>query len=260
MRDDAAYEDALLRAAIDNYSHAYRANSGHYYYSGINALTLMHLARHLKKDARYDHDIATMAGAVRYAAECEPDPNQLFWSRMTLGDLEVLVGTADTVKDAYKEAIARNDKDWFALNSSRAQLQLLQDLGFRPETVAAGIATFDRALGRLTKPEDRWEPRQVLLFSGHRFDAPDRKTPRFPAVKEAAAAQAIEGALERLAPATMISRSAKPRWAATCCSSKHARSAPCVAGCCCPLTSRNSSKNRSRPRLAATNGAIAFTP
>jgi tetratricopeptide (TPR) repeat protein len=200
MRDDAAYEDALLRAAIDNYSHAYRANSGHYYYyySGINALTLMHLARHLTKDARYDRDLATMAGAVRYAAECEPDPNQLFWSRMTLGDLEVLVGTADTVKDAYKEAIARNDKDWFALNSSRARLQLLQDLGFRPETVAAGIATFDRALGRLTKPEDRWEPRQVMLFSGHRVDAPDRKTPRFPAVKEAAAAQAIGGALERL--------------------------------------------------------------
>jgi tetratricopeptide (TPR) repeat protein len=197
MRDDAAYEDALLRAAIDNYSHAYRANSGHYY-SGINTLTLMHLARHLTKDARYDRDIATMAGAVRYAAECEPDPNQLFWSKMTLGDLEVLVGTADTVKEAYKEAIARNDKDWFALNSSRAQLQLLQDLGFRPETVAAGIATFDRALGRLTKPEDRWEPRQVLLFSGHRVDAPDRKTPRFPADKAAAATQAIEEALERL--------------------------------------------------------------
>ena len=93
----------------------------------------------------------------------------------------MLVGTPDTVKDAYKEAIAKNEKDWFALNSSRAQLQLLQDLGFRPETVAAGIATFDRALGRLTKPEDRWEPRQVLLFSGHMVDAPDRKTPRFPA-------------------------------------------------------------------------------
>ena len=75
---------------------------------------------------------------------------------------------------------------------------LLQDLGFRPETVAAGIATFDRALGRLTKPEDRWEPRQVLLFSGHRVDAPDRETPRFPADKEDVAAQAIEGALERL--------------------------------------------------------------
>jgi tetratricopeptide (TPR) repeat protein len=197
MREDAAYEDALLRAAIDSYLQAYRANPGHYY-SGVNALTLVHLARHLTSDTRYDRDIATMAGAVRYAAECEPDPNQLFWSKTTLGDLEVLVGTPDTVKAAYKEAIAKNEKDWFALNSSRAQLQLLQDLGFRPDTVAAGIATFDRALGRLTKPEDRWEPRQVVLFSGHMVDLPDRKTPRFPADKEAAAAQSIGGALDRL--------------------------------------------------------------
>jgi tetratricopeptide (TPR) repeat protein len=197
MREDAAYEDALLRAAINGYLQAYRANPGHYY-SGVNALTLMHLARYLTNDTRYDRDTAIMTGAVRYAAECEPDQNQLFWSKTTLGDLEVLVGTAETVKDAYKEAIAKNEKDWFALNSSRAQLQLLQDLGFRPDTVAAGIATFDRALGRLTKPEDRWEPRQVVLFSGHVVDLPDRKTPRFPANKEAAAAQSIGGALERL--------------------------------------------------------------
>ena len=113
-------------------------------------------------------------------------------------DLEVLVGTPQTVTDAYKEAIAKNERDWFALNSSRAQLQLLQDLGFRPETVAAGIAVFDRAIGRLSKPEDRWEPRQVLLFSGHRMDAPDRQPPRFPPAKEAAATQAIEAALDRL--------------------------------------------------------------
>lgn len=39
-------------------------------------------------------------------------------------------------------------------------------------------------------------PRQVLLFSGHMMDAPDRATPRFPAEKEAAAARAIEQALE----------------------------------------------------------------
>ena len=145
MRDDAAYEDALLRAAIDSYAKGYRANPGHYY-SGINALTLMHLYRHLTGDARYDQEMATMAGAVRFAAECEPDERQLFWAKATLGDLEVLVGTPDTVTAAYKEAIARNEKDWFALNSSRAQLQLLKDLGFRPDTVEAGIATFDRAL------------------------------------------------------------------------------------------------------------------
>lgn len=196
-REEAAEEDALLRAAIDSYATAYRRNPSHYY-SGINALTLMHLYRHLTDDARYDRDMATMAGAVRFAAECEPDKQQLFWSTMTLGDLEVLVGTPETTKAAYKEAIAKNDKDWFALNSSRAQLQLLKDLDFRPETVDAGLSTFERALQKLAKPEDRWQPRQVFLFSGHMIDAPGRHSPRFPAEKEAVAAQKIPEALEQL--------------------------------------------------------------
>ena len=106
MREDAAYEDALLRAAIDSYASGYRRNPNHYY-SGINALTLMHLYRHLTDEPRYDRDIRIMAGAVRFAAEYETDPRQVYWAKATLGDLEVLEGTPETVKVAYKEAIAQ---------------------------------------------------------------------------------------------------------------------------------------------------------
>ena len=197
MRNEAADEDALLRAAIDSYASGFRRNPNHYY-SGINALTLMHLYRDLTHDPRYDKDIDLMAGAVRFAAECEPNEPQRFWSQVTLGDLEVLIGTPDTVKTAYKEAIVKNDKDWFALYSSCAQLQLLKDLGFRPETVEAGIATFARALKRLIRPEDSWQPRQVLLFSGHMMDAPGRPAPRFPPDKEDIAKQKIVEALDAL--------------------------------------------------------------
>lgn len=197
LRDEAKYEDALLRAAIDNYAKGYRHSPGHYY-SGINALTLMHLHQHLTGDNRFDRIMSTLAGAVRFAAECELDSGQLFWSKATLGDLEVLIGTPDTVKTAYKEAITKNEKDWFALNSCRAQLQLLSDLNFRPETVEVGIDTFVRALKKLTKPEDRWQPRQVILFSGHMIDAPGRPSPRFPPDKEAMAAKKIADALEQL--------------------------------------------------------------
>jgi tetratricopeptide (TPR) repeat protein len=196
-RDDAAYEDALLRAAIDSYTEGYGTSPGHYY-SGINALTLMHLNRHLTGDRAHDRQMETIAGAVRFAAECEADGRQLFWSKVTLGDLEVLVGTSETVTRAYKEAIAKNEKDWFALNSSRGQLQLLKDLDFHPDRVAAGIAAFDRALERVRKPEDRWRPRQVILFSGHMVDAPDRRPPRFPADKVPIAAEKIAEALDQL--------------------------------------------------------------
>jgi tetratricopeptide (TPR) repeat protein len=197
MRDEAAYEDALIRAAIDSYATAYRSNPRHYY-SGINTLTLMHLYRHLTNDSRYDREMNTMAGAVRFAAESESDGQQLYWSKATLGELEVLVGTPETTKTAYKEAIAKNDKNWFDLNSSCAQLQLLKDLGFRPENVDAGIATFDRAMQKLAKPEDRRQPRQVFLFSGHMIDAAGRESPRFPAEKESVAAQKIAEALDKL--------------------------------------------------------------
>jgi tetratricopeptide (TPR) repeat protein len=197
LRGDAAYEDAFLRAAIDSYTAAYRSNPSHYY-SGINALTLMHLYRHLTNDPRYDQTMNSMAGAVRFAAESKPEESQRFWSNATLGDLEVLVGTPDMVKAAYKEAIARNDQDWFALHSCRAQLELLKDLGFRPEHVEAGIATFERALQKLAKPEDRRPPRRVFLFAGHMIDAAGRQPPRFPSEKESIAAQKIAEALDTL--------------------------------------------------------------
>jgi hypothetical protein len=90
-----------------------------------------------------------------------------------------------------KEGIAKNENDWSALDSCLAQLRLLKDLGFRPDTVDAGIATFERALERLKKPEDRWQPRLVLLFSGHMVDASGRAEPRFPLDKEPIAVQKI---------------------------------------------------------------------
>jgi hypothetical protein len=42
-------------------------------------------------------------------------------------------------------------------------------------------------------------PRQVLLFSGHLMDAPDRPVPRFPPAMEPAAAAALASVLDQLA-------------------------------------------------------------
>ena len=77
-------------------------------------------------------------------------------------------------------------------------MQLLKDLGFRTETVEAGIATFARALQKLVRHQDSWQPRQVLLFSGHMMDTPGSQHPRFPPDKEATARQRIAEALDRL--------------------------------------------------------------
>ena len=195
MRNDAAYEDTRLRAAIESYRQAFRRNPSHYC-SGIKALTLMHVFLSLTGDTRFFSEAKSMAGAVRYAAEYEP--SQSFWSKATLGNLEVLLGTPDTVTSAYKEAIAKSEKDWLAINSTLSQLYLLKDLGFRPEAIVAGIATLERALERLNKPEEQWQPRHVFLFSGHMIDATDRATPRFPNDKADIAAEKIAQVLAAL--------------------------------------------------------------
>lgn len=47
-------------------------------------------------------------------------------------------------------------------------------------------------------PQPRWQPRRVILFSGHMIDAPDRPEPRFPAAREVVAARAISDTLDTL--------------------------------------------------------------
>lgn len=69
---------------------------------------------------------------------------------------------------------------------------------FRPENAEVGTATFDLALHKPSSPEDKWQPRQVFLFSGHMIDTPDRPTPRFPPGNERIAARKIAETLDQL--------------------------------------------------------------
>ncbi len=193
MQEEAAEEDALLRVAIESYRKAYQSNPLHYY-SGINTMLLMQLYQHLTDDDQYQEKIDILSGAIGFAAKIKND----FWSLATLGDLELLIGTPESVKKAYKEAIAKNAKDWFALHSSLSQLYLLKDLGFKSDNVESGILTFKRAIQKAKRPKESWQPRKVFLFSGHMIDTTDRDTPRFPPGKESIARHNILLALEKL--------------------------------------------------------------
>lgn len=194
---EARYWDALLREAIDCYAQAFRIDPKHYY-SGINALTLMHLYRHLTGPQSYQDEIEVLPGAVSFAAQCEQDPEKRFWSRATLGDLQVLTGTPQATEAAYKEAVAANRDNRFALESTREQLHLLRELALAPDNLEAAIAVFDRVLERTPSDEAEWQPRRVLLFSGHMVDAPDRASPRFPERLVERAAQRIDEVLQDL--------------------------------------------------------------
>lgn len=198
MRNNAAAEDGILREAIDTYSAGFLADPCHYY-SGINALTLLHLLRHLSSQDEAAGKCKDMEGGVRWTIQSalskERVENKDYWARVSLGDLELLVSDTPVVERAYKDAVAVADGNWFDLDSSRQQLLLLKALDFRPVQVDAALGILNRAIAKLEEP---WQARKVFLFSGHMIDAPGRAEPRFPADKEVVAVKAITAKLDEL--------------------------------------------------------------
>jgi len=130
------------------------------------------------------------------AAGCSAWINQQgCWTNPGFGDFEAYLAgfNANQRRNVRREraAVAAANRDWFALDSTLQTLQLLRDLCFRPDETAAAIQVVQ---GEITRARGPSSPRQVLLFSGHMMDAPDRPQPRFPPAKEAAAAQRIAAA------------------------------------------------------------------
>ena len=194
FQDAAAQEDALLAEAITPYRKAFVINTQHFF-AGVNALTLNVLRAHLGGE----HDAAEterLLAGLRWAVACalEREPKD-YWARAVQAELSLLCGDAAAVKRDWKAAVAAAGRDWFALDSSHQQLQLLSGVGFRPAETAQALAILDAELARLAPP---FAPRQVLLFSGHMVDAPDRAEPRFPLAQEAGARAAIAQALAAL--------------------------------------------------------------
>lgn len=183
----------LLKQSIDSYFNGVKHDPLKYY-AAINALTLMSLYQHLSKDTRYDHDIDTLIKLIPFAINCEKDPS--FWSMATLGDLAVVSGSPDDIEEHYGAAIANSDNNRFNLSSTQKQLQLLDALEFKPESVKLALGIFENAL--MNTPADSPAPKRVILFSGHMVDQPDRSEPRFPANKETKAKEAIDALIAKL--------------------------------------------------------------
>lgn len=190
----AAADLAVLEEAIEPYHQAFIADPSHHY-AGINSLTLHLLLRHLGGSVD-PVVIDNLTGGVLWAAlAAQKRDRQDYWARASFAELCLLVNPIEAVRREYGSAVAAADQDWFALDSTRQTLVMLRDLGFRPAETAAALEIVERELARLVPP---FVPRQVLLFSGHMVDAPDRKTPRFPPDKVPLAQAAIERALDEL--------------------------------------------------------------
>ena len=194
LRAAATEEDASLCDAIEAYHNAFLQDPSHHS-SGVDALTLLVLQQHLggEPDAVA---LERLRGGALWAALTarQRDPAD-YWARSSLAEVHVLAAPKDVVVRKFLAAVAAANQDWFALDSTRQTLVMLRDLEFRSDEAATALKVIDREIARANQP---FEPRLVLLFSGHRVDAPGRAHPRFPAAMVPQAAAAIAHALDAL--------------------------------------------------------------
>ena len=196
MRAAASHENAALDDAIEPYHQAFIADPADHY-SGVSALTLHLLRRHCGGESNAVV-IDNLTGGVLWASLTAQERDRKdYWARASYAELCLLVNPLESVCKEYGSMVAAANRDWFALDSSRQTLYMLRDIDFRPEETAAALLIVERELARSSGPSP-CEPRQVLLFSGHMTDGPGREPARFPADKEALAAEKIAQALDQL--------------------------------------------------------------
>ena len=196
----AAQKAALARKSRATYEVALRRDLNSFY-NGVNVITLAALLGHVTtKNGRSAKpevpDFEDLIIVVRLAATAKlEDENERVWARATLGELNlVLDHRAEALAD-YEQAIADPSLTWFNIRSMFEQVQLLQLLGYRPETVEAVAMLLQQRLRELPHPSTRFD--KVAICSGHMLDAPERKTPRFPAAKAEAVRAEIAKQLAR---------------------------------------------------------------
>lgn len=123
------------------------------------------------------------------------DPDRV-WAEVSRVDVLFLSDEGDQrVVNRYRGALPA-DKP-FVWDAARGQLQLFADLGVRAARAEKVIAEVDRKFqGGSAPPVKR--PLHVVVFAGHRIDAPGRAQPRFPASRADRAKALIRDGLAKL--------------------------------------------------------------
>jgi len=221
QRAERALKSPWLRRAYEDYWAAFEHDRNHYY-SGLNALALVVVLLELgerlpavwadgfdtDEQARAERDTLTrrrqqleaavdlsLQSAVRLATFTgRPDK----WLEISQADLAFLTGLGpNRVATRYRGVLA--DAQPFHLSTARRQLVIYTALDVRQEAAAAGIAAIDQVAQAIPAgaPASQSAAR-VIVFTGHRIDAPGRQRKRFPgtAEAEALARALIEKAVE----------------------------------------------------------------
>ena len=199
----AALSSAYLERSFNLYRKGFIEDRNHFY-SGLNALAMSTIMTELAvaqpevwEDDFDSEDEAAfklrklkalrldLAAGVKLSIESKQkaldrEDQTDIWAQISAADLIMLTSTKPKrVGRAYKKSLAGAQD--FEIDSARNQLLLYQRLGILTENTQMALDNIPSAEQTQEKPEAE---QRVILFTGHRIDAPDRQSPRFPPDKE----------------------------------------------------------------------------
>lgn len=208
----AALTSPYLEKSLALYRAGFSEDRNHFY-SGLNALAMVTMLVELAQcqaniwrdnfdsEEEANQNLAKLkevrsdlAAGVRLAIESKQTALQRsgksdVWTEISTADLICLTSSRpNRVAQAYKKALT--DASQQAREAVQRQLLLYQRLGILNDNIKAGL----EGIGPVP-PGAKEVPPRVILFTGHRIDAPDRAKPRFPAAKENEARAMIRDAL-----------------------------------------------------------------
>lgn len=215
---DVTQKSALSSPYLEKSFELYRAGfveDRNHFYSGLNALAMVTILTELAqaKTAIWEDSFdsteeaaqklqklkelrSDLAAGVRLAIESrqvalERTGQSDIWTEISTADLICLTSNRPSrVGQAYNKALA--DASEQARDAVRRQLLLYQRLGILQDNIQAALDNIAPVAGKVEEI-----PPRVLLFTGHRVDAPGRSTPRFPPAKESEARAMILDAVKK---------------------------------------------------------------
>lgn len=166
-----------LKTSYELYLEGYNRNKG--YYTGINAASMGLI--YGEKDAAREIAQAVVDMCLNKLAVLGPDSDEAYWLEATLAEAYLILGDVPQAEHYYKRG-STGGVSSVVLSRTRSQARLLS------EYIAGDAHLMDHCFSL---------PR-IAVFSGHMFDRPGRKNPRFPHTLEPQVRQEIVKRLDQV--------------------------------------------------------------
>ncbi|HSH93466.1 MAG TPA: TRAFs-binding domain-containing protein, partial [Roseimicrobium sp.] len=165
-----------LRTSYELYLDGYRRNGG--YYSGINAAAMGLIYGEKATAQQIAKEVADVC--VGMLSTLAQDSDERYWLEATLAEASLILGDLSKAEEYYRRGSEKSGQSSVVISRTRAQARLLL------ECISGHPNSLDHCFIL---------PR-IAVFSGHMFDQPARKVPRFPYTLEEEVRRAVRERLE----------------------------------------------------------------